>query len=73
VTWKAHRDAVFYGDTRRYGLASSYVFGRIGTGFGKDKRKMCPGQGRTVPERKAESSGAVRHRGSMALPSGGRR
>ena len=45
VTWKAHRDAVFYGDTRRYGLASSYVFGRIGTGFGKDKRKMCPGRG----------------------------
>lgn len=29
---------------------------------------MCPGQGRTVPERKAESSGAVRHRAPWLWP-----
>ncbi|EEB33555.1 hypothetical protein DESPIG_01549 [Desulfovibrio piger ATCC 29098] len=41
MTWKAHRDAVLYGDVREGGQAMTVFFGRIGTALGQDKRKCA--------------------------------
>lgn len=40
MTWKTHRDAVFYGDARKIRAGLVVLFGRIGAGSGQDKRKI---------------------------------